>query len=63
MALANARQNRSSITIAHRLSTIKNVDLIYVMHDGRIVEKGTPNELLAMRGFYFKLTTRKELGT
>jgi len=48
-------KNRSSIAIAHRLSTIKDVDKIYVMHKGKIVESGTHTQLLAKRGYYFEL--------
>ena len=43
------------IAIAHRLSTIMNADLILVIHEGRIVEQGTHNELMAMQGFYYKM--------
>lgn len=46
---------RTSFVIAHRLSTIKNADMILVMKDGDIVERGTHDELLAMNGFYANL--------
>jgi ABC-type bacteriocin/lantibiotic exporter with double-glycine peptidase domain len=43
------------IVIAHRLSTIADVDLIVVMHEGRLIEAGRHQELLARRGAYFRL--------
>lgn len=54
-ALENMMRNRTSIVIAHRLSTIQNADVIVVMHRGKIVEKGTHQELLALNGTYSKL--------
>ena len=54
-ALENLMRNRTSMVIAHRLSTIKNADVIYVLDEGQIVEKGTHDELIAMQGLYFKL--------
>ena len=46
---------RTSFIIAHRLSTIKNADLILVMKDGDIIEKGNHEQLLARNGFYAEL--------
>ena len=50
---------RTSIVIAHRLSTVQNADCILVVKNGRIVERGTHRELLAMNGYYKQLYTRQ----
>ncbi len=54
-ALVTALENRTSIVIAHRLSTITSADLILVLDDGQIVERGTHQELLAHGGLYAEL--------
>ncbi|PIE86233.1 MAG: antibiotic ABC transporter ATP-binding protein [Bacteroidia bacterium] len=54
-ALIKLMKNRTSIVIAHRLSTIFNVDEIVVLHEGKIVEKGSHHELLKLNGKYKKL--------
>jgi len=54
-ALRKVMKNRTTIVIAHRLSTIRNVDRIIVLSHGRIIEKGTHNQLLKSRGIYYKL--------
>jgi ATP-binding cassette subfamily B protein/subfamily B ATP-binding cassette protein MsbA len=54
-ALEKLMKNRTTIVIAHRLSTIRNADLICVMHEGEIVERGAHNELISRNGYYTKL--------
>jgi ATP-binding cassette subfamily B protein len=54
-AMSKLMENRTSFVIAHRLSTIRDADTILVMNHGRIVEKGSHDELIAARGFYFDL--------
>jgi ATP-binding cassette subfamily B protein/subfamily B ATP-binding cassette protein MsbA len=54
-ALDRLTSTRTTVVIAHRLSTIKNADLICVMHEGKIVERGKHDELIALDGYYKKL--------
>ena len=54
-AMARLRHGRTSFVIAHRLSTIRNADEIVVMDQGRIVEQGSHDALMARRGFYYEL--------
>ena len=53
--MAALRTDRTAFVIAHRLSTIRDADVILVMAEGRIVEQGSHDELLAARGAYFDL--------
>ena len=55
-AMVELRRGRTSFIIAHRLSTIRDADLIVVMDDGRIIEQGSPADLLARRGAYWAMT-------
>jgi ATP-binding cassette subfamily B protein len=54
-ALERLLAGRTSFVIAHRLSTIRNADLVLVLDQGQIIERGTHNELLARKGFYYDL--------
>ena len=50
----------TQIVVAHRLSTVRNADQIYCMEDGKIIERGTHDELIAKKGFYYKLYISQE---
>ena len=58
-AMDRVIRGRTSLVIAHRLSTVRNADLILVVKNGRIVEQGKHEALLAQRGYYYRLYTRQ----
>ena len=62
-ALDRLTKDRTTLVIAHRLSTIRNADIICVMHQGRIVERGTHDELIAINGYYKHLVDMQSIGS
>lgn len=60
-AMNNLSEDKTTVTIAHRLSTIKNSDLIYVIDKGKVVEKGTHDQLLNLNKIYKKLCDQQTL--
>ncbi|EOD26119.1 hypothetical protein EMIHUDRAFT_254515 [Emiliania huxleyi CCMP1516] len=61
-AIDRLMASRTTVVIAHRLSTIRDASLICVVSKGRIVERGTHQELMAATGLYKQLTARQALG-
>ena len=59
-ALEHLMKDRTTLVVAHRLSTIRHADLICVMHEGRIVERGTHEDLYALGGYYTKLVDMQQ---
>lgn len=62
-ALTAMRKGRTTVIIAHRLSTIQDVDCIYVLHKGRIVEEGNHQQLLAKQGLYYNMYLLQNKGS
>ena len=58
-AIKSILKGRTSFVVAHRLSTIVNSDMILVIQDGKITEKGTHQELMKLKGYYYKLFTNQ----
>jgi ATP-binding cassette subfamily B protein len=54
-ALGRLTKGRTTIAIAHRLSTLRNADRLFVLDKGRLAEQGTHDELMRLKGFYYKL--------
>lgn len=61
-ALDSASKGRTTIAIAHRLSTIQHADVIYVFDQGKIVERGHHEELMARKGVYWELARLQDMG-
>jgi len=57
--LKNINEKRTTFIIAHRISSVKDADLILVMDNGRIVERGTHNELLDKKGYYYSVFSQQ----
>ncbi|MBQ7424886.1 MAG: ABC transporter ATP-binding protein, partial [Lachnospiraceae bacterium] len=58
-AIKTVTRGRTSFVIAHRLSTIVDADIILVVKDGKIIERGTHIELMEKKGYYYELFTRQ----
>ena len=61
--LRESCKNSTVFFITHRLSTVRNADLIVMLHEGSIVEKGTHQELISLKGNYFSLFSKQKQNT
>ena len=61
-AISRIAGTRTILAIAHRLSTIRNADLILVIEDGRVAERGTHEELMAKKGYYYQMQLAQSEG-
>ena len=57
--MASLLAGRTTFVIAHRLSTIRRADMILLMEDGRVIERGTHEELMEARGVYYDMVVRQ----
>jgi ABC-type multidrug transport system fused ATPase/permease subunit len=62
-ALENLMKDRTTLVVAHRLSTIRNADLICVLHEGQIVERGSHDQLIAQDGYYKRLIEMQQVNS
>lgn len=62
-ALENLMKDRTTLVVAHRLSTIRNADLICVLHEGQIVERGTHDQLVELDGYYKRLIEMQQVNS
>ncbi|HBN95232.1 MAG TPA: ABC transporter ATP-binding protein, partial [Firmicutes bacterium] len=60
-AIKTVLEGRTSFIIAHRLSTVRSADVILVIRDGKVQEKGNHTELMAAKGYYYRLYTNQFL--
>lgn len=60
-ALKTSRENETTIITSHRLSAIQHAHIIIVMHEGTVVEKGTHEELMSLRGRYYEMYELQQL--
>ncbi|XP_066906971.1 ABC transporter B family member 4-like, partial [Halyomorpha halys] len=60
-ALNNAMRNRTTLIIAHRMSTVRKAHVIYAIKEGRVIERGSHNELMELKGYYYSLARIQEL--